>query len=77
MTRIKIIPTFYTRDKKPTLRLLSALTAVAAVIAAVLIAIGGEKYSAAVCITVAVYSHGGPTPRCGGRLHGKNKRALA
>lgn len=56
MTKIKIIPTFYSRDKKPTLRLLLTLTAVAAVIVALLIALGGEKYSAAVGITVAVYS---------------------
>ena len=55
MTKIKIIPEFYTRNKKPTLRLLLTLTAASAVIVAILLATGGEKFSAAVCITASVY----------------------
>ena len=56
MEKRTIIPEFYTRDTKPTLRMLLAMTAVTAGIVVILIVTGAEKHAAAICILIAVYT---------------------
>ena len=52
----KSISRFFTRDKKPSLRLLLILTVVTAGVVAVLLATGPDIHAAAVCITTAAYA---------------------
>ncbi|MCR4671726.1 MAG: YdcF family protein [Lachnospiraceae bacterium] len=51
-----IIPGFFSRDRKPSLKLLACLTIVFAAAIAVLAVTGAEEHACAICFTIAVYA---------------------